>query len=106
MWIIISRYIGMIYSGFVLSWVWQWFAVPMGASQLSLLQAVGICLVPMLLGKEISYSDLYLSEKKMKADKQGHQYLLWSKVVANSLLGPTLVLFFGYVTNVLMAYFG
>lgn len=34
-----------VYSGYVFSWLWQWFAVPMGLHPISVPVAIGICLL-------------------------------------------------------------
>ncbi len=79
---------------YVASVLWAWFAEPIGAPHLAAVRAMGIGLVVNLAVKRISYADAE-AEQRLK-DKVG-KGMFYTAEVALSLLGPLVVLGFGWL---------
>lgn len=74
-------------NGFVLSWLWQWFVVPLGVGQISIAQAFGLSLL-------VSYAvPTYQSKESTK----------FSEVVVKAMGKQSFALGFGWLAAWLMA---
>lgn len=81
--------IAVIWSGFVLSILWDWFLVPtLGAPHLSIPTAIGLALV-------VSYMT---HQKEPERDKPSHEQEAISTLVY-SLMKPAVALLIGYIVS-------
>lgn len=76
--------------GWVLSWFWWWFVVPLGAQPLGAAHAAGLSLLATLATRR------FQSDPKEKADYET------ARLLATLFLTPFLYLFVGFVVKGLM----
>jgi hypothetical protein len=80
------------YSGFVLSYLWLWFLVPLGVAPISIFHALGIST---LIG-------LYPADSNSpKQDGENPGWKLMRRIL-NRVIQITFALFFGYVWHLFM----
>lgn len=82
--------LGMLINGIVLSFLWQWFLVPLGLPALGLIHAMGVGLIVR-----------YLTYQTVNCKKEDDQQQVWVQL-ASSLLYPLFILLFGFIVHLFM----
>lgn len=82
--------LGMLINGIVLSFLWQWFLVPLGLPALGLVHAMGVGLIVR-----------YLTYQTVNCKKEDDEKQVWVQLVG-SLVYPLFILLFGFVVHLFM----
>jgi hypothetical protein len=90
--LMVAAVVEILLKGWVLTFLWEWFAVPLGLPPLGVAHAIGLAALVGLLTHQVSNCQ---SEDKDISDAVGR----W---IGSGLIGPFLVLLIGYIVHSFM----
>ena len=89
--------VGIVLRGWVLSTLWAWFLVPLGAVEIGIAAALGISIIIGMFTTHLTHDTV-----KVKLNDQRTLPDLYATIVSKSIGGPLISLMFGWIISLFM----